>query len=354
MTGSIDDEGGEFSLLTFGAMVLRNRWRILRWAFAGAVLLALSVVTKPALYKASASFVPQGQQDAGRSGLASLAGQLGVAIPTGNQSQSTDFYVQLLRSRVVLQKIARDTVVVAEMGGQRMPVLDVFKIDAPTPKAREEKGVQALQQVVVPGVTRSTGVVEVTATTEWPSVSLQIVTALVNGVSEFNQRTRQGQATEERKFIEGRLVVARTDLRQAEDRLEQFMLTNRLPGGSISLTLDQQRLRRDEDLKQQMYNALMQAYEDVRIREVRDTPVITIMDPPTVPSQPEPRGRVKSVLFGGVLGGFVGILLVFASETFRRRRREGNAEAGELVEIVGEMTSWLRRRLGRIGSPSKQ
>jgi hypothetical protein len=347
MTGPIDDEQSEFSLLTFGTMLLRNRRKIFRCIFAGAVLMGLSVVAKPALYKASASFVPQGQ-DAGRSGLASLAGQLGVAIPTGNQSQSTDFYMQLMKSRVVLRKIVLDTIVVAEIGGQRTTLLDVFKIDAPTRKAREERGVQALQQVVVPSVTRTTGVVEVSATTEWPSVSLQIVTALVNGVGEFNQRTRQGQATEERRFVEGRLAVASTDLRQAEDRLEQFMLTNRMAGASISLTLDQQRLQRDVDMKQQMFSALMQGYDDVRIREVRDTPVITIIDPPTVPSQPEPRGRVKSVIFGGVLGAFVGILLIYASESFGRRRRDGDAEAGEFAHLVKESTGSLSASVRRL------
>ncbi len=81
----------ELSLFALGIITLRNRWRIARWMVAGGALAALAAFTKPALYVASTSFIPEGN-DPSRSGLASIAGQFGVALPTGNQSQSPDFY----------------------------------------------------------------------------------------------------------------------------------------------------------------------------------------------------------------------------------------------------------------------
>ncbi len=154
----------------------------------------------------------------------------------------------------------------------------------------------------------------------WPSVSLAISTALVTGVNDFNQRTRQGQAAAERKFVEGRLAIAGSDLRTAEDRLEGFLRTNRQFASSPDLTFQRDRLQRDLSLKQQVFNSLTQSYEEVRIREVRDTPVITVIEPPAVPTLPQPRGRLLTVLIGLILGGFVGWIIALVSETIRLRR----------------------------------
>jgi uncharacterized protein involved in exopolysaccharide biosynthesis len=337
------------SLFAIGAMLLRNRWRIARWTVIGGAIAAALVLNRPALYKASASFIPQ-SSDAGRSGLASLASQFGVAIPVANQSQSPDFYNQLLTSRVVLSQVARDTITVPELGGRRMALLDVFNIDAETPKRREEIAVKRLRRIVKPMVSRNSGSVEVSVMTEWPSVSLAIVSSLVDGVNQFNQRARQSQAAVERKFVESRMAVASEDLRAAEDRLTAFLRANRQFEGSPQLVFERERLQRDVYLRQETFTTLTQAYEDVRIREVRDTPVITVLEPPAVPSVPEPRGRVVAVILGLLIGGLLGMLLALVSEMFLRRRRAGNPEADELVAVISDMKAEMLGRARRLRS----
>lgn len=346
------DGDGSRSLFETAATLLRGRRRILCWMLGAALVMALAVLSKPALYLASASFVPQ-VNDASRSGLASLAGQFGVALPASGQSQSPDFYSRLLKSRELLGPIVRDTFAVREMSGKRMLFLDLFEIEARSAGAREERGIEVLSKIISAKVVRTAGVVELSVATRWPSVSLAIATALVRGVNDFNQRTRQGQAGSERRFIQERLVVAGVDLRAAEDRLENFYRANRDFASSPQLTFERDRLQRDVVLQQQVFTSLTQAYEDARIREVRDTPVITVAEVPAVRSLPEPRGRVKSVLVGLLLGGFVGSLLELATVSLARRRREGDAEfnvfVGLLGEVRGEMLKpvrWLRGRAG--------
>lgn len=348
-----DQEDGEISLIALATVLLRHRWRILRWAFVVAVLAVLPVLFKPPVYLASASFVPQGAE-AGRSGLAGLAGQLGVALSSGNLSQSTDFYVRLMKSRELLTQLARDTFVVKEMNGQRIPFVDLFGIKGESPKRGEERAVALLTRSLSTSANRVTGVVELSVATQWPSVSLAIVASLVDGVNNFNQRTRQGQAAAERKFLEGRLVVARADLRSAEDRLELFLKTNREFANSPQLNFDHDRLVRDLSMQQQVFTSLTQSYEDARIREVRDTPVITVIESPSVATLPVPRGRAKRGLLGLLLGGLLGALVAFVSESIARRRTEEDAELEGLVETLGEMRGeirrpvrWLRDRLRR-------
>jgi uncharacterized protein involved in exopolysaccharide biosynthesis len=337
----------EISLFAMGNTIVRNRWRILRWAFVGGFIAAISVINAPFLYSASASFIPQGN-DASRSGLAGLAGQLGVSVPGSNQSLSPEFYVKLLESRVLLQPITHDSFTVAEKGGRKIAFMDMFGIKGGTTTSREEDGVRLLQSIVAPTQVPTTGVVEISVVTPWRSVSLAIVTALVNGVNEYNQATRQGQAAAERKFVEGRLAVASADLRASEDRLEQFLRTNRDLGGSPELTLERDRIQREVTLKQGVFTALTQAYEDVRIREVRDTPVISMFETPWAPTDPAPRGRIKKAEMGILLGSLFGVLVSFLSATFARRRAEGDVHAEEFLAFTDKLSAEGRMVLQRL------
>jgi tyrosine-protein kinase Etk/Wzc len=348
------DDGDELSLFALGTSLLRNRWRIARWMLIGGIVAAVVVFLKPPVYLGTASFVPQGNPDARSSGLASIAGQFGFSLPTATQSESPDFYAKLLKSRVLLGQIAADTFVVREKGGRRIAFVDLYEIKGDSEKRREELGVKRLTDMVESSVVRATGVVQVSVATQWPSVSLAIVTELVNGVNDYNQRTRQGQAAAERKFVEGRLATARVELRAAEDRLEGFLTSNRQGANAPELSFERDRLQRDVALQQQVFTSLTQSYEDVRIREVRDTPVITVMEPPMVPTLPESRGRLKGLLLGLLIGGLIGTLASLTSETITRRREEGDAKANEFVGTVGEVKGemlgrvrWIRERIRR-------
>jgi uncharacterized protein involved in exopolysaccharide biosynthesis len=327
---------GEVSIFALGTMVLRNRWRIIRWSLAGGLLaLIIALFTAPE-YNASASFMPQGT-DISRSGLASLAGQFGLSLPTGSQSLSPDFYAQLLKSRTILLPIAQDTFAVSEMGGKKVSFETLFKIKGSSPSERGERAVQKLEKIVGTSVGQKTGVVGLSVSTKWPSVSLGIIQRLVTAVDDFNLRTRQGQAAAERKFVEGRLAVAASDLRAAEDRLQSFLQQNREFLRSPELKFDHDRLQRDLDLQQQVYSSLTQSHEEVRIREIRDTPVITIVEPPSVQTLPESRQRALRVLLGFIFGAFLGAMVAFASEAMRRRRQDGDVQAEQFAESLGEV-----------------
>lgn len=340
------------SLFALGTTLIQNRRRIVRWAFVGAIVTGLSVISRPQLYRSSVSFVPQGSGDAGQSGLPSLAGQFGVQLPGLNQSLSPDFYASLLKSRVLLSKIARDTITVMEEGNRRAAFLDLFRVKDANAARREALGARLLTDLEEPSVVKTTGVVQVSVQTRWPSVSLAIVTALVNGVNEFDQRTRQSQAAAERSFLEGRLSMANSDLRSAEDRLAEFLRTNRQFSNSADLTFERDRLQRVVTLRQLVVTSLTQAYEDARIREVRDTPVITIVDPPVLPSLAEPRGRIRSAMLGFFLGGIVGVFLVFVGRVTAHARNARSVDVEQFFAVLDNLRGALLRPFRRKGQSS--
>jgi uncharacterized protein involved in exopolysaccharide biosynthesis len=333
----------EISVFALGTVILRNRRRITGWMFAGGLLAVLSVVNQARLYKATASFMPQGS-DGERSVLSGLAGQFGMSIPRATSPNSPEFYSTLLRSPVLLRDVAADTLSVAEEGGRRAALVDLLQVEGEVPGYREDLAVRRLQSIVNPSVDNTTGIVEFSVATQWPSVSQQITSSLVEGVNAFNQRSRQSQAAAERAFLEERLSVANTELRAAENRLQHFMTSNRRIG-SPELVLERERLDRLVLLRQQVVLALNQSYEDAQLREVRNTPLITLIETPRVPTMPEPRGRVRKVIIGMLIGAVLAVGVAFFSFVLGRRRLEGNAEVEEFFNTLDGLKGNIRRRL---------
>jgi hypothetical protein len=227
--------------------------------------------------------------------------------------------------------------------------MDLFEIKAPTPARRTERATRVLAQDVVGAAEdRRLGAVRLSVKTKWPSVSLVLAQQLVHGVNQFNLVTRKSQASAERQFAEVQEVEAERALRDAEDRLQFFLQSNRVISGSPELNFQRDRLQRDITLRQQIYSSLVQSREEARLREVRDTPVITVLEDPRLPVLPQPRGALLKTLLGGIMGVMAGVIVAFVSHGLSLARREPGAEATEFFRLVGEVTPrFLRIKRGR-------
>ena len=84
------------------------------------------------------------------------------------------------------------------------------------------------------------------------------------------------------------------------------------------------RLQREVLLQQQVVTSLVQRYEENRIREVRDTPVITMIDTPILAARPDPRLRVLILLLGTVAGLCLGVVIVIFRDAFASDRAIGH------------------------------
>ncbi len=329
-----DDD--EISLWVLASVLVRRRRLILALALVGAALGLTLGLLSTRVYTSTAVFIPEGS-DASPSGLAAAASQLGIRIASSGVAWGPPLYVELLRSRALLEPIALDTVAVAEQGGRRIAIMDLFGIKAPTPAQRIDLAVRVLAAKIAASEERTLGAVRVGVTTQWPSVSLALADRLVSGVNEFNSKTRKSQAAAERQFVEGQVVEADAALRLAEDRLEEFLQRNRTIAGSPQLAFERDRLQRDVIRRQQLQTSWMQSREEARIREVRDIPVITVLEKPQIPIISQPRNSIQKAIFGGFGWGVVGVLIAFLMEGFTSARR-ASKEAGEFFRLVDDAT----------------
>ena len=337
----------EISLLGIGSILLNWRRPILGLALGGAVIGLVFGLASPREYTSGATFVPQGAE-VGNQGLAAAASQFGLRLlPSGGSGWGPPMYVEVLRSRALLEPIAMDTVRVAEKGGRRVALMDLLGIQVPNPARRMEVAIRVLNGIVQSNEVKAIGGVRVSATTRWPSVSLALAEELVNGVNQFNLETRKSQAAAERQFVEQQAGAAELALRNAEDRLQSFLQRNRETGGSPQLVFERDRLQRDVNLRQQLYSTLLQSREEAKIREVRDTPVITVIEPPRLPVVGESRKTIQKSMLGAVAGAVIGVFTALFASGLSRARRTPSEEARQFFRLLEEATPRFMRRAGR-------
>ena len=332
------------SLLAVGTAVLRRRRLIIALGVVGAVAGLAAALLSSRVYSASATFIPEEADNKMSSGLAIAAGQFGIKLPSSGGGWGTPVYAELLKSRALLQPIAADTLTVSELHG-RASLMDLLKVKPAAAPLRLERAVRALSKKVTVQEDKKLGAVRLTVTTKWPSVSYAVATRLVQEVNQFNLESRKTQAGAERQFVEGQALDAERALRDAEDRLRLFYQRNRGGvTGSPELALEKDRLQRDVTLRQQSYTMLTQSREEAKISEVRNTPVITILEHPQIPVLPETRGTVTKTLLGGISGAIIGVIIAFLAQGVSGARTASTDEAREFFELVDEATPRFLRR----------
>jgi uncharacterized protein involved in exopolysaccharide biosynthesis len=342
------DDQDRLSLIALLNVVLRERWRIMRTAALALIVAAVVILLSPRTWTSAGSFRPQQRQNAA-AGLSGLAAQFGLSVPNLDNSQSPAFYADLLRSRTILGQVVDTPYVARENGVERRATLaDWLEIDPDAdPAVRRELAIEQLGELLHVETSPRTAIVTFAVTTERPELSARIADRILSEVNRFNLESRQSQASAERRFTEGRLASVRAELRAAEDRLEAFLRRNRQFRTSPELTLAQERLRREVSLLEDVHTTMAQAHEQAKIEEVRDTPVITVIERPELAVRPDPRGLLKKGMLALLLGAALGVVLAFLREAMSRSSRDAAAEVEEFRELRREVLADLRFGRGR-------
>lgn len=273
-------------------------------------------LTRQRSWTSSASFMPESPRIP--SGLSTLAVQFGANVG-GDAGQSLQFYTDLVTSREILQQIAATRYNVTDISPPRSgDLVTLYKIKAPTEPLRREAILKRLRADIHATNSPKTGVVMLTVNAPWPSLAQTMATRLIDAVSAFNLGKRQSRAGAERRFVEGRLADARRDLLTWQNRLQDFMQSNRTTAGSPRLTLDQARIEQQVNLAQAQVTALNSAFEQARLDEVRNTPVITTLEDADYPARPNSRGGLRNTVLGGLLGVILTAIAVICLEKYRR------------------------------------
>jgi uncharacterized protein involved in exopolysaccharide biosynthesis len=347
-----DESSDEISLLEL-INVLLKRWKLVAGLpLVAALVAAVISLLIPPKYTATATFVPE-QESQGLnlpSGIAGLAAQFGVAIPGGG-ANSPAFYADVLESRTL-----SDAVLLAGFADPRTDaaqdsaaLLEILDIGGDTETERLEEGREELDKAVSVRVDNETNIVSVAVETRYPVLSAAVANLYIDLVNRFNLETRQSNAQERRRFVEERMSEAEQELRDAEEALQSWLERNRQWAGSPELQFQHERLERQVTIKQEVFTTLRRSYEEARIQEVNDTPVITVIDRAVPPEEKSSPKRKLNVILAFFLGGVLSVFGAFGREFMERARETDREEYEEFSSRRAEIKSELKSMVTRGG-----
>ncbi len=310
------------------------------------VLTAIIVVLLPPTWASGGSFVPESNGNSQLpSGLSGIASQFGINIGA-DAGRSPDFYADLLRSRRVLEGVLGSRIASPFGGPDSILVFDLYKIKATTPERRAEEGVKGLRERMTIDVDRRTNVVHFTVEGPTASSARDVAALVLAQLAEFNVTARQSNARLRREFLEGRVAASSADLERAENAIKVFNERNRTWQSSPELQAEERRLERQVTVQQELYTTLRRNYEAVRLEEVNNTPVVTVIEQPEVPGLRLRPRRTMTVLLVGVISLLLSIGIVLAQAAHTRLIAVGDDDYRELRQSVSTLRPGARRTTG--------
>ena len=332
----------DVSIVHVANVILRYRRTIIAFFLIGAIAGVLAARLKPSEYTSTTTFMPRASSGGASSPYAAVAAQLGVGGIASDPTSSPEFYVDLLRSPTILRAAVTKPYTVGSGASART----VSLIDPERGESQAQATETAMRRLVGDLNTRieqKTSVITLGVTSETPQLSQQIAAHMIELLNSFDRNIRQSQAAAERRMLEERTQEARAALNTAENRLLGFLAGNRNFNNSPQLRFEQERLNREVMNRQQLYLGLAQSLEQAKIDEIRDTPVITVIESATLPIRPNARFTVVKAIVGGLVGLLIGLMIAFVRAAARRNVQPGSAESDELQELWRETVGEMRR-----------
>lgn len=350
-----DDKVLEITLTDIVVFLKRSRRTIFLSAIVGALFGALYALSKPNVYTAQVTVMPeiQGKGTGGLGSLGSLAGLAGVSLDNlGGQDairpelyptilQSVPFALDLLKQPVYSQKLKSRTTLqefvkrVAREGfiSRFLNLFAGADIAEDTEEKSDPKNYsQALQvtkeqdeliKVVQGSVTatydKKTGIIAIVAIEPDPVVAATVARLSLEYLTTYITTYRTEKARKQVDFLVQQVEDSQKRYKATEYALSSYRDRNR----SLFLNtakIDEQRLQADYLLAQSVYTDLSKQLEQAKIKVQEETPIFKTLEPPTVPLRKSGPKRTIMVGVFCIVGALISIALLLVRYITRRPR----------------------------------
>lgn len=291
-------------------------------ALISALFVIVSVIyvfVTPPIFTSYVTILPtyESEQTAQLSYLRNLAGQFGIAqMPVKNVSE---LFPDIIKSRKIIYTILQKRF---EFKGDSLSLIEIMKIDEGDLNSNLFYGYESLIKSISVSREIRTNITKLEVSSKFPKLSADIAASIVDELDLYNRNQRTTKAKENREFIERRLTVTDDSLKMADYNLKEFGERNK--GGfenSPELQMIFRQLMRNLKKWEEIYYTLVSEYEIAKIQEIRDTPIINVLDEARVPVRKSAPKRAFIVMLSLIIGANVGIVLSFVKES-RLKKKE--------------------------------
>jgi uncharacterized protein involved in exopolysaccharide biosynthesis len=381
----------EISLLDIGVTLARKKKLIVRTMIGFAVIGLVQALSASPEYRTSMTVMSElGSEGVQAGGIGATLRAFGFSLPGGGTggTLSAQAIPDIVGSRQVRLAVARDTFYFQMLEGEatlveflnRSPsvlgavigfvnaytiglpgkILALFRGSRAAGRdgansfltEEEEASLEWLSGAISTSEDIDSGLITITATTDDPLVSAQLVESVAEKLRTRVQEVYTSKARQNLDFVQEQFDAVAHELQAADEALAAFQDRNQ---GVVSsrLGLDQQRLQRDVTFKSQLYTELQAQLTQTRIELQKAEPVITTIEAPIPPLKPSGPNRNLTVLLALILGGMVGVGLAFVSTALERggqdpEDREKLAEIrAAMPKVPGFVGRWAERWVRR-------
>ncbi len=346
------DTDQEIDLVEIIRKLWKNRKFILRVTLGFMVLGVLVALLSSEEYTAGSTMVPQTSEKSMGGGLSGLAAMAGINLGDvgGGEALSPKMYSKILES-IPFQKELMQTPIKFEEYEQPVTLFDYFtnedykkftlggaikkytiglpgviikairgekKDEIYKPEAigalqtltiKEKKCVESLKRLVTLNLNEKDGYVELTAVMPEPLAAAQLAervqTLLQRYITEFKIEKVQSNLD----FVQERFDEVKHDFEQIQQERAVFKDANKNIYSARAQTQEEQ-LDTRYNLALSVYSELAKQVEQAKIQVKETTPILTIIDPVTIPLERSKPKRVLILVLFTFLGGFAGVGLV--------------------------------------------
>jgi uncharacterized protein involved in exopolysaccharide biosynthesis len=346
-------EDDEIDLIALAKTLWNNRRTIIKITLIfGAIGLFIAIVS-PKEFTATTTMVPQSSDSQSKlGGLSGLAAMAGINLSMGNGSElspliypqivsSIPFQMELMDKHLQFETI-EDTVtlfdyftkyqkksvpgtlkkytiglpgtILKAIKGEKQETIQ-FKSGKRILKLTEEQtGIQKkISELVSIAINDNDGYITLSCIMPEPLAAAQLAETTQELLQRYITEFKIEKAKSNHDFIQQRYDEAKKNYQVTQEKLANFRDRNKNVSTAIAKT-EEDRLTGEYTLAYSVYSELAKQLEQAKIRLKEDTPVFTIIEPVTVPTEKSKPNRPIILIIWIFLGGIISIGWIFGKQ----------------------------------------
>ena len=340
---SPDIQEDEIDVMELVRKLLKDWKMLLKWGVIAGIIGVIIGFGIPKEYTASAVMAPEMATRSGSASLSSLASLAGVNL--GNMA-STDamypeLYPQIVSSRPFMIELLSMPVSVNARDGSPVDT-DLYDymvnytksgwvsviVKAPFKalrwflglfhgKQEEQEGhadldpyhltleqanvLKALSESIMVTVDKKTYMISLNVVSQNPKVAADIAQTVIDHLEEYVVDYRTEKSRHDLEYYETLYEEARRDYFAAQQKYARYVDANQ---GVVrqSVLIERERLQNEASLAYQLYNQTAQQVQLAKAKVQQETPVATVIQPPTIPLKKTKPSKAKMLVVFGLLG----------------------------------------------------
>lgn len=346
-------KNNEIDVIALLSVVWDARKYVLKVTGIAIIVGLVIALISPKEYKTSFTIIPESSQSLNLGGIGGLAAQFGLGGLSMQEGEnlspdlypvvgsSTYFVKHLMDKEFYIEKLD-STITLFQYFDEHEPfsisrivrkytiklpytILKIFRKKKALPFADEKSGeviflsydewevYEKLNERISFNINVKLGTIDVEVKMPEPKMVADVAREVLNELTEYLIGYRIEKDLVTLEFVEKQLAEVTERFEAAQHQLAQFQDQSH---GVITKTaqVQEQRLRNEYDLIYNIYSAMAQKHEEVKLKLQENTPVIKIIKPIYYPKEKSSPRRGMIVILCMILGAIVGVGIVLTKD----------------------------------------